>query len=314
MIFAIAIGVMDWLLPANLVILYLGPIYIGAWYGSRAIGTVVAIYSGTAVFLLTTIEHLQRFEPFVIDDVVSLVIRLVVYTVVSNTFAKLHSVLRQQKQLSEFIVHDLRSPISSSITGLQTLETMDDNLDELQREMVQLALVSNQRALTLVNSILDVSKLENGNMEIHREEVESQLFVSECFEQVALWANGTGIQLQSEISVPSMKLDPILTSRVIVNLLSNALKFSPPETTVTVKVIAEKGQWRFSVSDHGAGIPAQYVQAIFEPFEQVKGTKGGTGLGLTFCRLAVEAQGGRIWAESTLGKGTTMVFTLPQVH
>jgi signal transduction histidine kinase len=136
--------------------------------------------------------------------------------------------------------------------------------------------------------------------------------VMDCFAQLELWARGSQVELVADVHVKTIECDPILTTRVIVNLLSNALKFSPPRTQIHVSVgHGPHGTARFSVTDQGPGIPAEYLQSIFEPFGQVKGTKGGTGLGLAFCRLAVNVQGGRIWAESHVGKGTSMRFTLP---
>jgi signal transduction histidine kinase len=220
--------------------------------------------------------------------------------------------MRQQRELMQFIVHDLRSPISSSITGLLTLQQTSTALEDDEKEMVQLSLISNQRALGLVNSMLDVAKLEAGKMPIHLAKIAVDPLVSNCFEQVSLWAKSSEVRLVNDVQVFQAYLDPDLTSRVLVNLISNALKFSPPGTEVKLSVIAAgHGTIRFSVQDSGPGIPPDYLETVFNPFGQVKGTRGGTGLGLTFCRLAVHAQGGKIWVESQLGKGTTMQFTLP---
>jgi signal transduction histidine kinase len=159
---------------------------------------------------------------------------------------------------------------------------------------------------------LDVAKLESGTMEVERQEIAAERFVDDCIQQVELWARGDGIQLAKEISLEKLYLDPTLTSRVVVNLLGNALKFSPEGSTVTVRLTLSHGAARFSIADQGPGIPAEFADVIFEPFSQVKGTQGGTGLGLTFCRVAVQAQGGKIWVESHHGQGTIMHFTIPQ--
>jgi NtrC-family two-component system sensor histidine kinase KinB len=181
--------------------------------------------------------------------------------------------------------------------------------------MVALALVSNQRALTLVNSMLDVAKLESGKMPLNLEPASISELVESACQQVLLWAGGECIQIVSDVQVPNAVLDIDLTTRVLVNLLSNAIKFSPRDAQITVGVHTTfGGGLRFDVEDEGKGIPAEFVQSVFEPFTQVKGTKGGSGLGLTFCRLAVQAQGGKIWAESAVGKGTKMSFTLPSLE
>ncbi|HWD38440.1 MAG TPA: HAMP domain-containing sensor histidine kinase [Fimbriimonas sp.] len=309
---AIGVGLMDFRGSAGLLIVYVGPVAFGAWYGGKRVGSVVAIYCATAWFLAVTL--FGNASALVPAQLWSLVVRLLMFLVISHIISRLREAMRQQKELTEFIVHDLRSPISSSITGLLTLQQTAANLDETESEMVALALVSNQRALALVNSILDVAKLETGKMPIQAVSVDLDGFCSDCLDQVTLWAKGLGVELVKDVRVANTFLDPVLTSRVVVNLLSNALKFSPHGGEVRLTVLASgHAGVRFSVSDNGPGIPSEYAKTIFEPFAQVAGTKGGTGLGLTFCRLAVQAQGGKIWVESAVGRGTTMHFTL-HVH
>ncbi|RYG45149.1 hypothetical protein EON79_13295 [bacterium] len=307
LLLAILIGAADRFVTVDLIVLYLLPILIAAWYGGRQPGLVIAIYCAGSVFVLQSISGMD------VDAlaVVNLVIRTATYLAMAWMAGSLQESRRQQKELTGFIVHDLRSPIASSITGLQTLEAMPEGMDDLQKEMVALALVSNQRALTLVNGILDVEKLESGKMEVRKESTPIEPMLQECAEQVALWAQSNRLEIEIRSGIERANLDPELTQRVIVNLLSNALKYSPEGTRVTLEAEPNGNQIRIAVRDQGPGIPPEYVESIFEPFAQVKGTKGGTGLGLTFCRLAVQAQGGRIWIESKLGEGTSMFFTLP---
>lgn len=310
---AIVLGVVDYYTAPDILPLYLIPIFLAAWYGGPRPAYVVAIYCAGAAFVMET--FIKGSFGFQSDASWSLIVRLLTYLFVARTMERLRTSIRQREEMSSFIVHDLRSPISSAITGLMTLEQTGENLDELEREMVTLALVSNQRALGLVNSMLDVSKLENGKMEIQRERVSLDKFVGDAFTQVMLWARSNDIQLAKDLHVYEAEFDVSLTMRVLVNLLSNALKFSPQGSTVTVRIdLQGRDGLRFAVIDQGPGIPDEFAERIFEPFAQVKGTKGGTGLGLTFCRLAINAQGGRIWVESALGKGTSMLFTLPHSH
>jgi len=311
--FAILIGIVDYRGSTGFLIVYLAPIALGAWYGGKKVGAVVSIYCTIAWFVAGQIA--TGLEVVNIIGLTSSVARLAVFLVLARVIAQLRETSRQQHELIQFIVHDLRSPISSAITGLMTLQDNSTHLDELEQEMVSLALVSNQRALTLVNSMLDVAKMETGKMALKLEPASLSEIVDDAFQQVALWANGEEITLESDVLVPNAVLDVDLTVRVLVNLLSNALKFSPRGGEVTVSVhTGFGGGLRFTVEDHGPGIPPEYVDDIFEPFGQVKGTKGGTGLGLTFCRLAVQAQGGKIWAESAVGRGTKMNFTLPSLE
>jgi len=307
---ALLIGATDYQGSSGLLIFYVAPIAIASWYGGKRIGGVIAVYCAAAWFVAVT--FFGSAQVFSWSSMWSLVARAFIFLVLNHVIARLHESMRQQKELTEFIVHDLRSPLSSAITGLLTLQQSPGSMLEDDREMVQLALVSNQRALGLVNSMLDVAKLETGKMPLRIERVALDSMVSNCFEQVALWAKSDDIRLVSDVHVYQCYLDPELTGRVIVNLLSNALKFSSPGSEIKVTVAnSGHGGIKVSVQDHGPGIPPDYVESLFEPFSQAKGTKGGTGLGLTFCRLAIHAQGGRIWVESALNRGTTMHFTLP---
>lgn len=309
LIFAVVLGFTDMRGQTGLLIVYILPMALAAWYGGRREGSVVAIYCAVAWYLAGAIATHFEVDP---SQVWAFCARLTIFLVLTNVISSLKESMRRQEELTQFIVHDLRSPISSSITGLQTLQELDQNLNDLEKEMVSLALVSNKRALSLVNSMLDVAKLEAGSMSVQKQDVSVEALVNQAFDQVALWAKAQEIELKLESRVEMVNLDPDLTERVIVNLLSNALKFSPAGTQIRVEVQPPAHRLvRFCVEDQGPGIPPEYLGTIFQPFGQVKGTKGGTGLGLTFCRLAVQAQGGKIWVESTLGHGTQMIFTLP---
>ena len=309
LIFAIVLGFTDMHGATGLLIVYIFPMALAAWYGGRREGNVVAIYCAVAWYLAGAIATKFEVDP---AQIWAFCARLTIFLVLTTVIASLKESMRRQEELTQFIVHDLRSPISSSITGLQTLQELATNFSDIEQEMVSLALVSNQRALGLVNSMLDVAKLESGSMSVQKSDISLRELANRAFDQVALWAKAQDIELVLESQIKMVNLDPELTERVIVNLLSNALKFSPPRSQIKVVVQGPThGIVRFSVEDTGPGIPPEFLGTIFQPFSQVKGTKGGTGLGLTFCRLTVQAQGGKIWVESVLGEGTHMIFTLP---
>lgn len=306
---AVALGVFDHFNAGDFLILYLVPLFLASWYGGWRVGLVVSIYASASEFVIDSVLDGQiGAAP---GSVLTFFVRLGAYLLISKVMAQLRESIRQREELTEFIVHDLRSPLASSITGLHTLSDTAEHLTPTEQELIDLTLVSNKRALNLVNSILDVAKLESGAMVVAKEETRLDALIESCFEQVELWARGHEIELLREISAETAFLDPELTSRVLVNLLSNALKYSPESGAVCVRVSHSGHSTRFAVIDQGPGIPPEYVDTIFEPFGQVKGTRGGTGLGLTFCRLAIQAQGGKIWVESQVGKGTTMLFTVP---
>lgn len=233
--------------------------------------------------------------------------------------------LQEQEHLRdafvEFLVHDLRSPLTNIISGLETLlVSSEGNLTPEDRELIELALISAHRLLTMVNSILDFRKLEEGKFPLYLKEFDPHEAVGEAIRQVQLWVRQNNVNLQVKFSpdLPEkMVADRWVLIRILVNLLSNALKYTPNGGTIIVAVTMDDGWLCFSVKDQGPGIPKEYLDKIFDRFVQVEARKAGgavgTGLGLTFCKLAVEAHGGRIWIESEVGKGTEVHFVIPTI-
>ncbi|MDT7972915.1 MAG: HAMP domain-containing sensor histidine kinase [Armatimonadota bacterium] len=230
--------------------------------------------------------------------------------------------LRRQQELREtltdFLVHDLRSPLTNVISGLETLKlTVQDQLSPDDAELLELSLIGAHRLLTMVNSLLDLRKMEEGKFPLYLKEFSPEDAINEAVRQVQLWAKQNGVTIRTDIApdLPSLVADRWVLIRVLVNLLSNALKYTPSGKTITVSAKVTDEGVHFAVTDEGPGIPKEYLSRIFDRFVQVEARKAGapvgTGLGLTFCKLAVEAHGGRIWLESEVGKGTTVHFLLP---
>lgn len=238
-------------------------------------------------------------------------------------FQELNTKLMEQEHLKDalfdFLIHDLRSPLTSIISGLETLlVSTEDNLEPKDRELIELALIGAHRLLTMVNSILDLRKMEEAKFPLYLKEIELRESVGEAIKQVQLWAKQNNVNLQLDFSpdVPEkIFADRWVLIRILVNLLSNALKYTPIGGSVTVTVTMDNDWVHFSVKDQGPGIPKEYLDRIFDKFVQVEARKAGgavgTGLGLTFCKLAVEAHSGRIWIESQVRQGTTVHFVLP---
>lgn len=306
LIVAIAVGVLDHYSEPDLLLLYLIPIFVASWYGNWAVGSVIAVYCAASVFWVSAV--MGKVGPPTTLELVNLIFHLLAYL----TIAKVVSRLRESRRQTGYIVHDLRAPIANAISGLMTIQQSEVGLGDAEREMVDLALVSSQRAVTLVNSLLDISKLESGKFDIAESTVDLNSFVDESFEQVELWARASHISLAKDIKVADGVVDRRLTGRILVNLLSNALKFSPEGGTVTVRADIVHHSLRIGVADEGPGIPPDMVKTVFQPFMQVKGSQSGTGLGLAFCRLAVHAQHGHIWIDPSVERGTTVWFSIPQ--
>jgi len=216
--------------------------------------------------------------------------------------------------LTAMLVHDLRTPLTSLIGPLEMLEQeMLGPLDETQNEVVKMSRQSGERLLGLVNQLLDVAKMEAGEFKIHRGTVEAKSLLQQAIE-ITRGLEWEGAQMEIEtVEVETVNGDKDVLERVLINLLGNAQKFSPANSTIKLGVL--KGEHpTFYVQDNGLGVPAEYRDKIFEKFGQVEtrqsGKKFSTGLGLTFCRLAVEAHGGKIWVESEEGRGAKFLFSV----
>jgi signal transduction histidine kinase len=179
--------------------------------------------------------------------------------------------------------------------------------------------VSGNRMMVLINSLLDVGRLEDGKMLLHKEDVPLQALLDKSAGQVSALGHGQDVSITVEVlpGAETLHADADLTQRILINLLSNAVKYSPPGSAVELRAEPDaSGMVKISVTDHGPGIEKQWADKLFNSYVQVPvrqaGIGVGTGLGLSFSRLAVEAQGGRIWLESEVGAGSTFIFTLPR--
>jgi signal transduction histidine kinase len=234
-----------------------------------------------------------------------------------QNYAKLQRLEAQRDDLANMIVHDLRTPLTSVIAGMQTLEGMG-GLNELQGEMVGIAIDAGENLLNLIGDLLDVEKLESGTMQPDNKSLVPGVLVDAALAQVASLAKARELNLVRDVpdDLPSFQGDEDTLRRTLVNLLGNAIKFTPIGGTITLSaaLTEEEESIRFAVLDTGEGIPAKSFERIFEKFGQVESHKGrrrGTGLGLTFCKLAVGAHGGTIGVQSELGAGSTFSFTIP---
>jgi two-component system, sensor histidine kinase and response regulator len=230
-----------------------------------------------------------------------------------RNFKRLQDLEKLRDDMRNMIVHDLRTPLTSVIAGVE-MAGQFGALNAKQKEMLTIALSGGTTLLGMINDLLDVEKMEAGKTQLRYSELSASAVVAGAIEQVTSLATEAGTALVTAIAsdVPPFAADEKKLNRTLVNLIANAIKFTGAGT-VTISVAAADEEIRFAVRDSGPGIPAEAFGRIFEKFGQLDSrTKVGTGLGLAFCKLAVEAHGGHIGVESTPGAGSTFAFTIPK--
>jgi len=224
------------------------------------------------------------------------------------------------KHKSEFLAnmsHELRTPLNAIIGFSEVLsERMFGEVNEKQAEYIGDILQSGQHLLSLINDILDLSKIEAGRMELEFSDLNLPSTIEQTVMLVRERAVRRGITLGRTIDerLGSIRADERKVKQVLLNLLSNALKFTPEGGTIDVRAAVNDGVAEISVRDTGIGISPEDQEAVFEEFRQV-GTASkrveGTGLGLAISRKFIELHGGKIWVKSTIGSGSIFAFTLP---
>ena len=231
-----------------------------------------------------------------------------------ENFDKLKELQDLRDSLTHMIIHDLRAPLSVTMGFLTFLkERAASKLDEIETEAIDRAQESAAQINAMITSLLDICRLESGEMPMDLKDFDiADIAITSLAHDLALMGPS---RLQLELPEEPIRArgDAMLTNRVIANLVGNALKFSPKKSVVTVRATYDEGRARISVIDAGPGIPKEAHAEVFEKFGQLKATRRvhSSGLGLAFCKLAVEAQGGEIGIESEVGHGSTFWFTLP---
>jgi PAS domain S-box-containing protein len=223
---------------------------------------------------------------------------------------------RLKDELISVVSHELRTPLTAIRGSLGLLAGgVMQSYPERAARMVEMALQNAERLSRLINQFLDLEKMASGQLQVERRAFPLREIVGGACDTVRPLVEKSGLWLVSEVDDLTVNVDPDRMVQVLTNLLSNAIKFSPPGGTVWVRGCERDGALELHVRDQGRGIPASKLETVFERFQQVDSSdsreKGGTGLGLPICRNLVELHGGRIWAESEPGGGTTFTAVLP---
>jgi PAS domain S-box-containing protein len=241
---------------------------------------------------------------------------------VFSDVSRQHEEMQARESLSQMIVHDLRSPLTAVSTSLKLISEVkseDRSVTALLAQITDASQRALRKVLNLVDSILDIAKMEGGTMTLDRAPQSLLAIAENIREELFPIAQELEITIQLDVpeDLPPLLIDTHKIERVLLNLMDNALKFAPAEGLITIAAKTLDGDWmRVDVRDNGPGIPDDQKQHVFERFGQVSNSRGrrrGTGLGLTFCKLTIEAHGGQIWIEDNPGGGSIFAFTLPLV-
>ena len=221
---------------------------------------------------------------------------------------------------SEFIgvaSHELRTPVTSLAMSVQLFEEVSENLTSAQQEIIRVQKNDLERLQNVIKELLDLSRLESGRQPMRFANVGVKDLLASVEESVAASARDSDVRLDTQLdpNLQHVEADRGQIERVLINLSSNAIRHSPKGTTVRIQAVDQGDQVTFSVEDQGEGIPESYLNSIFDHFVQVPGaTGGGAGLGLSISQHIVNAHGGKIWADSELGKGSKFSFSIPKIQ
>ena len=233
-----------------------------------------------------------------------------------QTHLELRRLGKLRDELTHMVIHDLGNPLMVIFSFLDILEFKEaQNLSDGARRFITLARLSAEELRDMITSILDVSKMGEGKMKLKSEPCDLDTLIRAVLDSNQPLPGNRTVTLDAPESYLAVTADIALLRRVLQNLLGNALSYTPSGGEVSIVVTASPNDVRVAVTDNGPGIAPEFHKRIFEKFGQVEDqtNRVGTGLGLTFCKMAVEAHGGRIGVESEVGKGSTFWLELPRL-
>jgi PAS domain S-box-containing protein len=226
-----------------------------------------------------------------------------------------------REDLTSMVIHNLQGPLTAVIGSLETLQEFHDTSEEMADELLRIALESSRKLYSRIESLLWLRRLEDSEMPLNLQPVPLPGVICNVMEEYLPTSTRVGVSIETHMDddLPPVIVDEEVIGRVFSNLLDNALKYTPGNGLIEVHArrvnSPDQGHILCVVADTGSGIAPKMQRAIFCKFrrgdERRHGRRKGIGIGLHYCRLAVEAHGGRIWVESEKGKGSAFHFTLP---
>jgi signal transduction histidine kinase len=231
-----------------------------------------------------------------------------------ENYNRLRELETLRDNLVHLVVHDLRSPLAMMAGYVDLIKAkLGAKLTPQETGYIDILGKHTAKLLDMVTTLLDVSRMEAGQMPLNRQRCDIAAVAREVLETFNVLKGQRRLELEAPSTPLTVHADRDVLQRIIANLVGNAVKFTPDGGRITIALGRKDAMARVAVTDTGPGIPAEFHKKVFEKFGQVdkEARRHSTGLGLTFCRLAVEAHSGQIGVESQVGRGSTFWFTLP---
>jgi signal transduction histidine kinase len=231
-----------------------------------------------------------------------------------GSYEDLKSLEELKDNLTHMIVHDIRSPLMA-ISG--ALDMLQSDLKNVDTTCLDLARNGAQTVTNMAQALLDICRLESGQMPLNQEEIDMKAIIEKAIRAMELQARMVDVGLVMTGEAVRGEADPEILHRVLLNLIGNAIRASSPGTAVEVRTIDSNSRMGVKVRDFGRGIPKAFHAVLFDKFTTVEPSerqRTSVGLGLTFCKMAIEAHGGTITVESEPGRGSTFRFHIPKRH
>jgi len=288
------------------IILFLG-LAGGWWFVSRALSPIENI--SAAAVKISAGDLSQRIN---VAEAESELGKLA--AVLNSTFARLESAFAQQKQFASDAAHELRTPVSVILTQTQTALNREREAADY-KQTVEACQRAAQRMRKLIGALLELARLDAGQEQMKRLQFDLAQTARDCVELVRPLADERGVKFSTELAPLEITGDPERLAQVLTNLLTNAVQYNNENGEAKISVKSENGMAVLTVSDNGAGIPAQDLPRVFERFYRADKSRssGNAGLGLAISKAIVEAHGGTVEVTSEMDKGTTLIVRLPLV-
>ncbi|MFN3265890.1 MAG: sensor histidine kinase [Deinococcales bacterium] len=235
---------------------------------------------------------------------------------------KLSEVLEEERlrdRLTHMLVHDLKNPISAIIGAVDFVRAEAKNIGQQQIDLLEIAFEESQRLLQLTSNILEVRKIRDGKLRLELAQLgtpDLRRIVKNALMDVGVGVQQRRVRARVPDNLPRFSADEDIVRRILTNLVSNAYKHTLVGGRIVIEARPLENAIEIAVHDDGEGIPSEDIELIFKDFERSRltgNTRFDTGMGLAFCKLAVEQHGGKIWVQSTRAQGSSFFFTLPQV-